>query len=154
MPAESLRELIIQDIEATLATIVAGATYHHTVKTVIRGDQYEDDLSEYPACMVVGLESTEDDTRFSDRQQVTLSFTVFGVLSQWEDLHRDTSRLGDDIKRAILADWKRSGYAQDTHVTRTTPFILGDMETEPKAGVAVEGNIQYRHLRGDPYTQA
>ena len=142
---------IIQDIESTVAAIAAGAEYHNTVKKVVRYEDWDDDLREYPAAMILALDSSEDDIKFSGRQQCTMGFSVTMVLEGYQNAQRDASRIMDDVKKALLQDVQRSTLALDTEITRLQPFLY-DGE-EPRGGGVVFGKVKYRHMRSDPYTQ-
>lgn len=159
MPAESIRELITQNLEATLLTVVAGPLYHHTIKKVVRSEEWSPNLDLYPAAMITLLDADESDAQSSTRQWVELRFIILGELEQWENKERDESRLIDDIKRVLLVDHLRGTHpttsaplAIKTAITRSKPLLPdGDM---PHAGCTVEGYVRFRHLFGDPYTLA
>ena len=152
MPAESIRELIIQDIESTLLTVVAGALYHHTILKVVRFEAWTPNLNVYPACAITLLDSDESDSESSTRQTVTMRFLIMAELEQHANLERDTSRLIDDIKRVLVVDITRNSLALDTQVTSARPFLTDG--AVPRGGATIEGNVRFRHLFGDPYTLA
>jgi len=151
---ESVRERVIQDLEAAVAAIDAtaggGLLYYNTMGEVVRWEAWEPERRS-PLAMVIGLGSTEDDST----HQVTTVEMSFVVIVSFEiadgaNSQRDLSRLVDDVRRAIVADPQRSGLALDTHVTGTDYQLPSD--DWPYAGGRVEGNVTYRHKYGDPYS--
>lgn len=151
---DPVEERILGNIKATLLGINGAPTYNHTIKEVVEFEAWDDDLLLTPACMVLAESTQEEDSEFSDRQVVTLEFRIVAVLSKWTQAsaRQATSQLAADIKLALLADIKRGGFARDTHITRTERFHY-DVETGPRAGIVLYGNVQFRHLRNDPYVQ-
>ena len=153
-PAESIRELVIQDLEAAIgaidATASGGTLYHSTIAGVVRYLDYEADHPT-PVAMVTGLSSTEDDSTHQI-QDITMRYRVDVALEVKDatNIQRDLSRLADDVRRAILVDPKRGGYAIDTHILSTD--YLYPVDDGPYAGAVIEGTVLYRHRWGDPYT--
>lgn len=150
---DPVEERILENIKTTLTGINGAPTYNTTVKQVVEFEAWDDDLIT-PACMVLAEASQEEDSEFSDRQVVTLEFRIVAVLSQWtqSSARQATSRFAADIKLALLADITRGGHARDTHITRTERFHY-DVQGGPRAGIVLYGNVQFRHLRNDPYIQ-
>ena len=60
------------------------------------------------------------------------------------------SKVRDDIRKKLLADHTRGGYAIDTVMRPATPFDDGEGFT----GIIVEVAVYYRTDYDDPYTQS
>lgn len=149
---DPIEEKIIQNVIATLQGINGAPAYNFTMGKVVDYEAWDDDFTAYPACMVLPQATDEEDRQFSDRQNIDLHFMVVAVLQTWKDGRKQASRLSADIKKALLADINRGGYARHTHVTRTTRFIH-DGQQGPRAGIVLHCTVEFRTVRFDPYTQ-
>lgn len=145
---------MLENIRTTLLSIQGGPTYNHTIRNVVEFEAWDDDLMVFPSCMLIASSTTEEDSQFTDRQTIGMDFSVIAVLRDWvqSSARKQTSRLAADIKLALLADVTRGGYARDTHITRTERFHY-DVGTGPRAGITLYGNVQFRHIRANPYAQ-
>jgi len=75
---------------------------------------------------------------------------VFFINNESDSIVTDTylNRLQGDIKKAVLSDYSRGGYAIDTNVRGATPFET--TEGQQYAGIIIEIGITYQHKRNDP----
>ena len=149
-PAESTRELAIQAVEAAMAGIVAGADYWTTVRKVIRYEEYPDDLDTYPAVMVIGLDTEENERDYVGRQTVWLNLALTAELDSIVDYQQNTSRILDDMNKALLSDPTLGGVVRNAQVLKTTPWL--EPGENPRCGGTVLARVQYRHAVTDPYT--
>lgn len=146
-----IEELVVANLISTLEGIAA-PTYSTTVAKVIDYEAWDDDILRYPAVMLLVGSTAEDDSTFSDRQNVDLEFQLILVLDTWTNPRQAAAAFVADVKQALLTDVQRGGTARDTHITRTERFLY-DTETGARAGAVVYGKVEYRHVRGNPYQQ-
>lgn len=147
-----IEEYVLQAIEARLAAVNGPPTYNFAIRKVVDFEAWDDDLLVYPAAMVLSLTTDEDDSLFTDRQTITMNFQVVAIMNAWTNARLDCGRLVADIKQSLLSDVTLGGYARDVHITRTERFQY-DVEGGGRAGASLFGNVQFRHIRGDPYQQ-
>jgi hypothetical protein len=148
---DTVREKILDNIKATLDSVLVANGYDNDLSSVQRWKQNGNDLKDIPAVIVkAGPENTVDN-KFP---LTTCKMTVF--LDLWirenEDAANDTdeklnSLLGD-IKKALKVDITRGGFAVDTFIGSILPFEI--VEGEPHAGLIIETEIHYRHRQTDP----
>jgi len=147
----SRREYILQNIKTVLETITVANGYTNTITTVQRWTQKGNVFQAIPAIVI---NAGQEEKQQTPNPQATCKLTVF--LDVW---HRqddtDTtpsdqviSSLIADVEKAIMADYTRGGYAEDTRVLNNVPFETVD--GMPSFGVQIELEITYKHALGDP----
>lgn len=154
--AESVRELIIQHVQATLQRITVEAGYSVTLQSVQRlmqgGQTYDP-----PMAMV----SERDDSPIDQTAQEssgtaterTMEIGIGLVVQQDESTDaRPASQVMNgllaDVQRAMEADVSRGGHAINTTEIGLSPIEVVEGMPELEAGIAY--TIRYRHLRTDP----
>ena len=147
----SVRENILENIKAVLQAITAGAVYNNTIASVQRWKQRGNDTRQVP-CIVInaGIEAKDP----GPDPQSTCKFTVTLDLYMRQDdddtANSDTvlNSLYLDIEKALMADYTRGGYAEETSIRSAVPFET--VEGQPTFGIIIELEIMYRHSRTDP----
>ena len=150
--AETIRERILGDIKSTLEGLTTANGYNFTFLSsdIQRWSMHGNSKVNLPAIMItagdesqVPVGSSHEDCAFR------VYLDAFFTHNKDDAVDTDTylNRLQGDIKKIIMEDYTRSGLAIDTSVTGSTPFETADGQV---AGVTVELEIKYRHLRNDP----
>jgi hypothetical protein len=151
--SETIREHIMRDVKATLegVTISNGYNFDFNASTVQRWSMHGNSLVDLPAVVISpGDEDQHSESLPYERCILTLYLDAFFIDSETDGVATDTflNRLQGDIKKAILSDHTRGGYAIDTNIRGTTPFET--TEGQPYAGIIIELEIVYQHERTDP----
>jgi len=150
---ETVRERIIENIKTTLEGIkkASGYNFDFSGETVQRWSMHGNSLVNLPAVIISSGDEEERSSPYP-LEECTLSvyLDVFYVNEENEETSTDTylNRLQGDIKKAILEDHTRGGHAIDTNVLGTTPFETA--EGQHYAGIIIELEIKYQHMRLDP----
>lgn len=153
--ADSVRERILQNVEATLRTLTVAAGYQTEFAEVAR-DDFRDPLSgPFPLCLV----HEPDDTYTLEQNRnssTVLSVNMALDVSVW--ISRPTAVKATpinavirDVLQVLLADPTRGGVAIWTEPTRTSVSAPG--ATIAQAAARLSFLIHYRHRRDD-VTQA
>ena len=150
MPSnEPIEEQVIQNLETTLEGISVGADYYTTVAKVIRYEEWQDDLLEYPAIMITALSSDMNNQVSLGQISGSMKVELTLVLESWDNQTRDASRFIADVQKALVVDVTRNSTAVDTRILEAERFmVIGD---SPRVGATMLVEITYRHQRGDPY---
>jgi len=154
---ETVREKILENIKATLegVTIANGYNFDFTPETVQRWSMHGNSLVNLPAVIISSGDEEEKSAPYPlEECALSVYLDTFYVSGENDSLSTDTylNRLQGDIKKAILQDHTRGGFAVDTNVLGTTPFET--TEGQHYAGLIIELEIKYRHLRLDPEVSA
>ncbi len=150
---ETVRETILQNLKTTLEgiTVAGGFNFDFTPATIQRWSMHGNSLVNLPAIVIsCGDESEQSAPYPLEECALSVYLDCFYVSGENDPVSTDTylNRLQGDIKKAVLADHTRGGYAVDTNVLGTTPFET--TEGQHYAGIIVEIEIKYRHQRLDP----
>lgn len=155
--AETVREKILQNIKTTLEgiKIANGYNFDFLESSVQRWSMHGNRMADLPM-IIISPGNEEEKSVPLPHEECALSvyLDVFYVNDEVDVTPTDTylSRLQGDIKKAILADHTRGGHAIDTNVLGTTPFET--TEGQHYAGIIIELEIKYQHLRLDPTVPA
>jgi len=150
---ETVRERILHNIKTSLeaVSIANGYNFDFTPQTVQRWSMHGNSMVNLP-CIIISCGDEEEKSAPCPFEECTLSvyLDVFYVGDENDVISTDTylNRLQGDIKKAILQDHTRGGEAVDTNVLGTTPFET--TEGQHYAGIIIEVEIKYQHLRLDP----
>jgi hypothetical protein len=152
----SVREKILDNIEQTLIKIDLNDGYNYTVlegnvKRVLKSPT---DLKFFPTLfIIVGFdESLETPLSISS---FTMKITIVCCVHEdnMEKMPRAVEDILSDVRRVMLVDSTRGGFAIDTNEAGATQPNLNDITT-PFAYIEASFDIVYRTARGDPRTVA
>lgn len=141
----SKRENILADIKETIETIIAGATYTNTIRTVTRSPIDYDELPDDQLPLVI-----IDDIR--NGTENLIPYTTKDINSLFElDLivvYRANSNLStgvnsiiEDVKKAIYVDTSRNNNADMTHIVNVT-----SEKTEKKNTIIINFRISVDYV--------
>jgi hypothetical protein len=143
----SRRELILQELETTLWSMVPGAQYSHHLATVSRGTINPLDLQSYPAVLIIPTSDIPEAGASSVSRRV-----LHVVLRLWVRPHQALSEaleaLIQDIQQLVLVDVRRGGLAELTLEGELHYLYLDSQALE--AGADLEYQIHYRTALADP----
>jgi len=147
--ANSVRENILANILTTLQGITTINGYVNTISSVQRWSQDGNSLANVP-CIIVnaGQEDCEDRPGFITNCKLSVLLDVWSVKPTDTDTHLN-SLLGD-IKKSLMSDYTRGGYAIATRIKNILPFE--STEGQPYCGLMVNVEVEYRHKTTDPTT--
>lgn len=147
----SRRELILDNIKDTLAEISIANGYNNDIANVQRWKQHGNSLKDVPCIIISAGREEKDPTPYP---QTTAKLTIFIDIwtRQDDEDSSDTDTLLDslllDIEKALMADYTRGGYAENTDIRGITPFET--IEGQPHCGIMIELEIVYKHKQTDP----
>ncbi len=151
--SETVREKILQNLKTSLENITTdnGYNFDFNENTVQRWSMHGNSLVDVPAVILSpGDEEEKGRTLPYIQCDMTVYLDIFFIDNETDGIATDTylNRLQGDIKKAILSDYTRGGYAIDTNVRGTTVFET--TEGQQYAGIIIELGINYQHKRTDP----
>ena len=152
MPLEPIRELVLQNVETTLKTIVQGDNYWNTVADVRR--VLDDPHTAEGRTLYVykpGDEVFEYDGSGAASSSVMtkMAIDVIAVVEITEASATESQRLAADIERAMLQDRQRGTTALNTNIKSRT---VVDGETEG-GQMVISFEVIYRTKFGEPGEQ-
>jgi hypothetical protein len=147
----SRRELILANIETVLNTITIPNGYENTLARVERWKQRGNSIKDIPCAIISAGREEKEATPYP---QSTAKLTVF--IDIWtRQVDTDTSNTDTlldslllDIEKAVMLDYARGGYAENTEIRGITPFET--IEGSPSCGLMIELEITYKHKQMDP----
>lgn len=148
---QSVRERILQNLQATLESIVEGATYNFTVRKVERTRAVPLlENMEFPCVFIFEMPE-----RITQEPNPLLTKELTIVFQSWlrsgdGDLSVQLNGFIADLEVALLADVRRGGLAVDTTITEHTVFV--DTPIDVMAAIHTIATVHYRTVEGDPYT--
>lgn len=155
--ADSVRELIMKDIQRTLETITTANGYRNTLASVQRFNQAGQSLANTPVCVLMeGEDSVDQEGPLAGSFSLTSrTLSVSIVVVHCQDLDADARSASEvmngliqDIQKAMQVDHTRGGVALDT-----MEIGIGEMDVEegqPEIVQTIGFRIRYRHQRTDP----
>ena len=154
---ETVKEKILQNVKTTLEGIKKenGYNFDFIQSGIQRWSMFGNKMTELPMAIISpGNEEERSSPDPYEECALTVYLDIFYVNDEKEDTPTDTylNRLQGDVKKAILADHTRGSNAIDTNVMGTTPFET--TEGQHYAGIIIELEIKYQHLRLDPTAPA
>jgi len=148
---QSVRERILQNIEAALRTIVEGDVYNFTVRQVerTRVTPLLENL-EFPALFIFEMPE-----RLTQGPNPLMTKELVIVIQAWirsgdDDLSVQVNGLLADLEVALLADKTRGGLAVDTLFSEHSIYL--DTPIDVLAATHTIFTVHYRTVEGDPYT--
>lgn len=150
--AETVRERILADIKSTLEGLTSanGYNFDFSPSDIQRWSMHGNSKVNLPAIMITaGNESQVPAGSSHEDCTIRVYLDAFFTHNKDDTVDTDTylNRLQGDIKKVIMEDYSRSNLAEDTLVVGSTPFETAEGQV---AGITVEVEIKYRHLRSDP----
>ena len=140
---ESISELILRNLQATLEGVTEESGFHNTIRAVYRGSHTP--TGEMP-CVVLHPSETKDPYQTEGYMECNLTVAVEAWLEDHAALQTQIGRLEADIYAAVMADPQRNGLAIDTLVMRTEG--AEDPESTGEAVKVCTIAVHYRHLAG------
>lgn len=152
--ADSVRERILQDVEATLRMVKTTNGYANTIAKVMRVDFTNPFNGPFPLALI--HEPDENYTLIGSRgnddvYQVDVNLEI-GLWIEKPGASKATpmNSLLADVKKALMVDRTRGELAISTRPSRVTMSVLD--ETMTPSAATVSWVISYRHLGSDPAT--
>jgi len=151
MSTVSIRESILANIATVLAGITAGSVYNNTLASVQRFKAAGNQVASTP-CVVITAAPEDKEDHPDPQKTCTLTISLDAYMRDDEDetVNSDT-RLNSvllDIEKALMLDYTRGGYAQETHLRRIVPFTV--IDGGASYGAQIEVDVIYKHSRLDP----
>lgn len=147
--ADTIREKILDNILTTLSGITVLAGYVNNL-TAAKFAQGGNDLSTVPAAiMSAGPEECEDRPGLITSCKLDVIIDVYTIAAT--DTDAALNSLLGDIKKAMMADYTRGGYAVATRIQNIIPFE--SIEGQPYCGLIINCEVEYRHQVTNPTAQ-
>lgn len=152
---EPIAEMILQNIETVLKTLVAGTDYYTTVQpeNVERVERNALEITSFPHILIWPGRTMYDADPLERRVnqvittlmlvEISISMTTRATTAQ-----RDLQRFVRDVHRALLLDHTRGGNAMDSRILQSEPFYTND-ERGPLSWADLVFEIKYRTPRQD-----
>jgi hypothetical protein len=138
--ATPVRELILQDIEATLATISQSNGYASDVATLTRGVASPNETTNLP---LISLLPVQDPPEYGPGvRRCLLSLTVRVWIDSVNQTGTVLEALIADVQRVLRVDPLRASLAEDTREVSTQYLYLAGTET--LAGADVHFEVPYK----------
>ena len=155
MAADTIREKIMANIETAITAITIANGYNRTIESVQRWKQSGNTFSNVP-CVIIGAgaEVFEDRPGFLTSCKLPVMLDLWIVHDENVDVISTDALLNiflGDIKKALMTDYTRGGYAVTTRIQNAIPFET--TEGQPYAGMIITTEIEYRHNTLDPTQQ-
>lgn len=148
--AEPIKELITQNLAAVLATVTTGNGYHCTLD-VERADPAGVRMEPWAATLFEGDDQEDATHRLAGKTCWVAPYYVFvfaGVVSGVTP-GQVLTRLEADLQKAVMADLKRGGYAQNTY---WKPPERATNDNGELIGTLCTIHVHYRHNETNPYS--
>lgn len=151
MAKKSVRERILEDFEVALGLIKTENGYENDILSVQRWKQSGNSTLLVP-CIIINAGGEPRSNK--NNPLVTCALRVY--LDLWIRHDENASESTDtylnslllDIENALMDDYTRGGYAQDTEIIDINPFR--GVEGNPHSGLQIDVAINYRHLQSNP----
>lgn len=147
----SIRESILENIKTVLEAITVVGGYNNDIESVQRWKQRGNITKDVP-CIVInaGMEVKDPGPDPQSTCKFTVTLDVYMRQDDTDTTNSDTAlnSLYLDIEKALMADYTRGGYAEETSIRSAVPFE--SVEGQPTFGIIIELEIMYRHSRTDP----
>lgn len=149
--ANSIRELIMQDIKTTLDGVTTGNGYDNTLQTVERFNASQQSRVNSPWAHIVPEDEEKQDGRVGYYECFFRVAVVLGMHEDETGTVKDTKLLSllADVEKALMADPHRNNLADDTRLTGNEFFEVTD--DIPIIGVVLFLEVKYLHKRTDPF---
>lgn len=148
---DAIKELILQDIETTLATINSDNAYTFSFAAIHRITSAPYTNPVFPFAIIAEINEVKEEGNPAQFTNCTLAITVQFWNSDCIDLSQAAIEIACSIEKAVSQDPTRGGYAGDTDCVSHDTYAID--ESSPYGGGSVNFVIRYRHRLGDPFTQ-
>ena len=152
MPLEPIRELVLQNVETTLKTIVQGDNYWNTVadvRRVLDDPHTAEGITLYIFSPGDEVFEYDGSGAASSSVMTKMAIDVIAVVEITEASATESQRLAADIERAMLQDRQRGTTAINTNIKSRT---VVDGETEG-GQMVISFEVIYRTKFGEPGEQ-
>jgi len=145
------RELILNDIETTLAGITVVAGFNNDIKIVTRESENIEhyDITDYPLAIISwSSEEKEGEDVGFDCIEAFLTITIRGAVYATSGIETALNLFLDDIEKALVTDPERSGTAD-----LTAPISITVYQDNPREHAMVFDFtflLKYSYARGNP----
>jgi hypothetical protein len=152
--ADSIRELIFQNIKTTLQGILQRDGYENNIDAenviLIHGKRDDSAYKEPIIYIYPGQERTnlEKGEKGYDYNELEVQIEAF-IRGTKDTMNTNINKMLADLKKALGADHTRGGYAVDTIFIGNESFLT-DLTSE-KAGIVLALQVDYEHKYGNPY---
>lgn len=148
----SVREEVVRNLVSTLEGVTVANGYKFDVERVVRGQSMSRRLKVYPSVYVFEITERKVITPEAPLDLYVCQLTVLVI--PWlrdpnvPDRFENVNELVADVKKALLVDGTRNGFALSTKLSGNRQKVTDSLE--PYGGSQVTVEITYRHLRTDP----
>jgi hypothetical protein len=142
----SRKESILENIKTTLETITVANKYNNTIASVQRWNKKGNDIRLVPTIVInAGPESKEPGPDPQTTCKLSVNLDVWTRQDDDATENSDTvlNSLDLDIEKALMADYTRGGYAEETSILSVVPFESA--EGKLSFGLIIEVQILYKH---------
>jgi len=159
MATESVRELIMQQVETTIRNITAGANYWTTFALVERAHVNPLDIQVYPQCSIVEGDAEDDIAGLQGVGLLTPLGTVTGVRLPVEFWFADRqlsnratagNRMIADLKKALMTLDRQTIAGTTVEIRLTGDSLPLTSVEDPLVAGTVYSAIYFRHDEGNP----
>lgn len=147
---DTVRNLIVDNVRTTLAAVAAGASYRNTIRKVLVAGLMPQAVFEFPCAVLVPMAANHSNERIgliSTRLDLVVHLRSRDLGDEALD-HTGVEAMHDlveDVRKALLADHTRGGYALDTLVTGDSVYPANT--TAPAYAADVNVSVDYRVSR-------
>lgn len=154
--ADSVRELIMKQVQATLQGITVQNGYGHTLQAVERLQQQGQSSQSPMAVILEGDDrpidmTSQDSGGLAMQRELDVGIVLEVVQDEAIDARSASEVMNDlvaDVQKAMQVDVSRGGQAMDTEESGIDPILI--VEAKKKLLCAMGYRVRYRHLRTDP----
>lgn len=151
--ANSVREMIFQDIKSALQGISGPPSYNFRIddKSVnvihgTHGETYQEPyIYIYPASESVRMDSGEKGKTY---KALSIQIEAWLKSEPKSEMNGAINKMLHDIEKALMIDPHRGGYAIDTRMVSNDVFI--ESIGSPRCGLVVSIEVDYQHWYNDP----
>ena len=151
MPVSAEHQVVLA-LQSALEEITVANGYETEVHEVILYDKPLDDIPVSPSIMIATLGTTEDQTRFANKNEVSLRVLMRLSIEEYTQEHDDVGNFVSDVKKRIFSE----GSIFLAGTCRLISFVSTERfhedEYNPHAGADVVLSILFRHSLADPFT--
>jgi hypothetical protein len=149
---ESADYQVLEALKTALSGITTANGYQTDVQLVDLYERFHDDIAVFPAISIGEMDTTEDQTQFSDYNVVRMRVGMVLMLETYVDEHSAVGQFVADVKDRLfsevpaylggLSKWIRVESVDRVHAT----------EEDPRCGAVVIIQLLFRHPLQDAYT--
>jgi hypothetical protein len=143
---------IILALKSAMEDITTLNGYETEVRQVLLYDKGEGDVPVHPSILMATLGTTDDQTRFSNKNEVTLNILMRLTLETYTEEHQAIANFVADVRKRLFSEGNifLGGLARRVAVLSTERYHTD--EDDPYSGADVVLAILFRHTHADPYT--